>query len=482
MKKKLKILLIASEVTPIAKRGGLADVVGSLPKELTKMGIDARIALPKYNIIDAKKYPQKLVKKGLSFERGKVKEKFNVYQTKLPGSQVKVYLIDSKYFHWGDIYLERTAFVGSFKEIERFLIFTRAVAEMFPKLNWWPDIIHFHDWHTSMIPTFLKMKGGEDKRYKKIKTLLTMHNLENQGTRRPHEILDFMPLDDKKFKNLKIRDQWKNLNLFQQGIITADFLNTVSPTYAQEILTKELGVGLHKDLKKRKSKLVGILNGIDYTRFNPVKDEFIKTKYSTKTLNKKEVNKLDLQRITKLPKNKDIPVFGLVSRLTGQKGIDWIIETLPKLIKEDAQFIFLGTGAKDLEEGLKKAAKKYPKKVYTKLDFDAKFAQQIYAGSDFFLMPSRFEPCGLGQLIAMAYGTPPIVRATGGLKDTVNSKTGIVFEKPVASRYLKAVKKALKIYQNPKKFKQLQVNCMKQDFSWGASTKKYLEVYKKLTK
>lgn len=475
----MNILFATAELTPLAKVGGLADVAGALPKALKKLGVDIRIVLPKYGIIDEKKYPSELIAKDISVTVGQNQELINIYQTTLPNSKVIVYLIDNqKYLGENGIYFEKTAFCGSFAEIKRFLFFSSAVLKLPETIDWQPEIIHCQDWHTAIISLLLKLKTKNQK----PKTLLTIHNLANQGKWNAQEILDFLKLD--------VSSENQEINIFKQGILLADLINTVSPTYAQEILTPKYGEGLEKILQKRKKDLSGILNGLDIERFNPRTDPNIYQNYSAETIERKLENKLALQKELNLEVNRDTPLFGLISRLTEQKGIDLILEIIDQIVALGGQMIFLGTGLDKYENGLKKAAEKYPKQISSHLKFDALLAQKIYAASDIFLMPSRFEPCGLGQLIAMRYGTIPIVRETGGLKDTVrpqkkilfwqNQGTGFVFKKTNSQELLKTIKQALNFFKNRQEWRKLQIRVMQQDFSWQKSARKYLQLYQQL--
>lgn len=479
----LKILFASSECTPTAKVGGLADVIGSLPGALKKLDLDVRIVIPKYKTIDEKKYYFRKID-----SKVKVKEEFvNIYQGFLPESNVPIYLLENeKYFGENGIYFERTAFVGSFKEIQRFLFFSQAVLEIFPNFHWSPSIIHCHDWHTAILPVLAKLQIQPptlDRAGGKIKNLLTIHNLANQGRWEAKEIFDFLKLKGDEFESFKIRDRYGNFNILEQGILNADLLNTVSPTYAKEILTKECGEELEKSLLKRKKELCGILNGIDESRFNPAADPNLKKNYSLKNLEKKTENKTELQEILNLAKNPTIPLFGLISRLTPQKGIDLLIEIIPELIKRNCQLAILGVGSADYEKKLLELSQKYPENVSSQIKFDSVLAQKIYAGSDIFLMPSKFEPCGLGQMISMRYGTIPIGRKTGGLADTIkNKKTGFFFEKYESEALLETIKEALKCYQKQKKWNEMIKTAMSEDFSWQKSAQKYLKLYKKLTK
>jgi len=500
----MKILFIASECTPIAKVGGLGDVIGSLPKAIFKLGCDVRIAIPKYQIIDFGKYKFELVAKDIIVKD----ERVNVYQgflprsrknfslRGLPESKVPIYLLENeKYLGENEIYFEKTAFVDSFKEIKRFLFFSQAVLEIFPAINWWPQIIHCHDWHTAILPAlaklqiqnsktefpFMETRGKKRTKFSspiKIQNLLTIHNLANQGKWEAREVLEFLNLKGNEIESLKIRDREGNFNILEQGILNADILNTVSKTYSHEIQTKEYGEGLEDCLLKRKKNLYGILNGIDETRFNPETDPDLKTNYSSKNLERKIENKISLQEILNFSKNSKIPLLGFIGRLTSQKGIDLMIEIIPEIVKLGCQLVILGVGKEDYEKKLLELSQKYPKNVSSQIKFDPVLAQKIYGGVDIFLMPSKFEPCGLGQMISMRYGTIPVVRKTGGLSDTVeNKKTGFVFKKYKSEELLKTLKEALNLYKNQKDWKKLIKRAMAQDFSWTKSAKEYLKLY-----
>ncbi|MDZ7798833.1 MAG: glycogen/starch synthase [Patescibacteria group bacterium] len=488
--KKSKILLTAAELTPMAKVGGLADVIGALPKNLIRNHVDTRIIIPKYGIIDEKEYNLKKIASDIKVPFGNKEELINIWQSHLPGSAVLVYFIDNqKYLGRNGVYFEKDASPGgSSPECQRFTFFSRSIFETFKPLNFHPEVIHLHDWHVGIIPFLKNYLGQKNPSIRKIKTLLTIHNLAYQGNYNYREVLDYLNIKKEEAKNMKFMPLDKNnIKYLRQAILHADSLNTVSPTYAQEIMNAEYGAGLEKELQKRKEDLHGILNGIDVERFNPALDQEIIKQYSIDRLENKKINKKNLQKISGLKQSEDTPVLGLVGRLAEQKGIDLILQILPKLAKNNCQLVLLGTGNKELEENLKKAAKKYKNWLSATIDFDASLAQKIYAGSDMFLMPSRYEPCGLGQMIAMRYGNIPIVRATGGLADTVHEfnpenevGTGFCFEKFEASEFYKATKRALEVYKNKEKWLKLMKNGMKKDFSWNKSAKKYIELYHQL--
>lgn len=490
MNDKPKVLFVAAELNPIAKVGGLADVIGALPKALAKLGVDVRLTIPKYGIVDENKYPLEKVVENINIDFNHQEEKFSVFQTPLPETDIPVYLIDNlKYLGENGVYFEKDASSsGSSKESQRFTFFVKASLEFYDRINWWPGIIHFHDWHVGILAVLLKLKGRNNERYKKIRTLLTIHNMAYQGKYSPENVFNNLGLRENDYPTLKLRTgENQDINYLQQAVLSANLINTVSPTYAQEILTPEFGEGLEDALRSRKSDLSGIVNGIDMERFNPENDKDIIAHYSSKNLEGKKKCKEDLQKVCHFKIGEKIPLIGIVSRLANQKGVDLILEILDQLMKENAQFVLLGTGSPEIENQVREAAKKYKDKMYIKIGFDARFAQQIYAGSDMFLMPSRFEPCGLGQMISMRYGTIPIVRATGGLKDTVknyNPQTeegdGFVFQNYQAKELLEAAKRALAIYQDEKKWYKVVRRVMQKDFSWNRSAKEYLKLYQRL--
>jgi len=444
MSKPIRALFVASELTPIAKVGGLGDVIGTLPKALSDLGVDVKIVIPKYGEIDNRNL--KLVISG--WPTGFENERINVYKTKFPKSSVEVFLIENKkYLSRGPIYFEHTAFAGRFEEIQRFIFFSKAVFGLLNAEIFSSDIIHCHDWHTGALVTSIKRQTSSIK----PKTIFTIHNLGNQGKWNFDKVTRWFGKNNfQKFGN--------NFNFIAEGVLNADLITTVSPSYAKEILTKEYGLGLENLLRKRRKDLVGILNGIDYG-FWPVSAKASADKPYTH------------------------PHFGFVARLTYQKGLSLLLPIIPEFIeKYGAEFHFLGQGEARFEKWLEKLSKKYPKKVFVKIGFDEKLAHRIYAQSDFFLIPSAFEPSGLGQMISMHYGNIPIVRETGGLKDSVKHlKTGFVFKEKTSEALAKVMELAVDYFYNkPKQLKSMQKNCRKQDFSWGHSANKYKALYKNL--
>ena len=456
-KSKIKILFLSAEVTPLAKVGGLGDVAGALSKALAKLGLDIRICLPFYGLIDQKKYPAKKIISQLTVPVGDTNEIIDVYQTNLPNTKIPIYLIKNNFFNPKKIYSGgRIMLDGKYTrqpdDLNRFAFFTLAALATAKKLNFQPGVVHTNDWHTALAADFIKTLNQQNNFFAKTKTLYTIHNLANQGLT-------------------------KGKNYMAEGVLNSNLVNTVSPTYAKEILTKEYGAGLEKILIKRKKQLSGILNGIDTDFFNPATDKFIKRHYSVRSLAAKSTNKTALQSQLGWPRNKNTALVGLVTRFVRQKGVDLITEKFSRL---NCQFIFLGAGEKKYEDALLNLAKKYPRQFSVKIKFDERLAHEIYAASDIFLVPSRFEPCGLTQMIAMRYGSVPVVRLTGGLADTVNKKNGFTFKKFTASEFYKILSQALKIYyEKPKAWQQLKLSGLKQNFSWDKSAKQYLKLYRK---
>lgn len=479
----MTVAFATSELTPIAKVGGLGDVAGALPKALAHLGVNVCVIMPHYDTIDAAKYPITDTGKKVSVRAGGQDYVVTINQTTIPGSEVPVYLLENTDFlTGGGVYFEKSAMVNSFQEIERFLFFSMAVLPALAALGIEPDVLHCQDWHTGMLPTFAKIAGGHTK------TLFTIHNLANQGKWDATEILSFIGLTVEHHPNLALRDKHDDINLIQQGILSADLVNTVSPSYAEEILTNEYGYGLEGDLTNRGQQLSGILNGIDVGRFNPATDKDIPQAYTATTADTgKAAAKALLQEKSGLPVNSATAVFGFVGRLTNQKGTELLPGLIDRFLATGAQLILLGTGDPVLETQMQGMAAKAPEQIVTTIGFDAALAQLIYAGSDFFLMPSQFEPCGLGQMIAMRYGTPPIVRATGGLRDTVQEfdaatgqGTGFVFKDFTSEAFWVEIARALEVFKQPTAYATLKTNDMTQDFSWDTSAKHYVTLYERL--
>jgi starch synthase len=472
----LKVLVCASEVVPFAKTGGLADVAGALPKALAALGHDVRVAMPRYSAIDGKKL--KLAPMGAPFRvsLGANTEVSVFVSDAIPG--VKTYLIDSpKHF-------DRKSLYGDADDGDRFALFSRAVLEFLRKSDWKPQVIHANDWQTGLMPVYLKSSYRDDPTLSPIATLYTIHNLAYQGAFGP-EMLNRAGLDRSLF-TIDGLEFYGQVNFMKGGLLFADLLSTVSAAYSREIQTAEYGERLEGVLAKRSADLFGVVNGIDYDEWNPASDPLLPARFNASDLKGKAANKAALQKKLGLPDRPDAPVFGLVSRLATQKGLDILSEVLPHLLQLDVQFALLGTGEHYYHDLLSNVAKQHPEKVGLVLGFDNALAHQIYAGSDFFLMPSRYEPCGLGQMISLRYGTVPIVRHTGGLADTVsdyNPQTergnGFSFREHSAVALFGAISRALLTMRAAPAWQKLVQNAMASDFSWGRSAQAYVELYQR---
>lgn len=473
------VLFVASEASPLVKVGGLADVVGALPGALKNLAVDARILIPKYGTIpnDHLSNLQSLLRAVVDWQGRKIS--VELFVSALPGTDTILYLLDApEFFADGGVYYEHDEKNGARLAMERFVFFSWAVAHIIPKLPWQPDLIHCHDWHTAAIPAFLSMIEERAQ-----PTVLTIHNIEGQGKWTPDDVFGWLNVQGKNVPPLHFRDQSGNLNLLQLGIRNASVVNTVSPTYAHEILTSAYGLGLESDLGQRSGGVSGIVNGIDYQAFNPAADATIFAKYDATTAAVGKVaNKRALLAELELESSGG-PLFVAVGRFTGQKGVDLIPDSLSDIVQAGGRVVLLGSGVPQVEQAIAAAVAPFPKYCRVIVKFDAKLAQRMYAAADFFLMPSRFEPCGLGQLIAMRYGALPIVRDTGGLHDTVHDLrrrgggTGLVFGPATAVALQTAVSDALRIFNQPDTMKAARQRAMDQDFSWSRSAQDYLNLY-----
>lgn len=473
----LKVLFVAAEAVPFIKTGGLADVAGSLPKALTAQGVDIRVVMPKYENIPAE-YQQKMKHIGETTVNLSWRSQY-CGVLKLTQDSVPFYFIDNEY------YFKRSGLYGYDDDAERFAFFSKAVFEILPLIDFAPDIIHCNDWHAGMVSVFLK--DQYHFKYPKLRTVYTIHNLRYQGVFGKDIIDDILGLDWKHFHEGGVEFDG-DVNYMKSGIVYSDFITTVSQSYAEEIKCPFYGEQLDALLREKSHCLAGIINGIDYDVYDPRKDEKIYYKYSTENIYDKVENKVKLQEKLGLPQNRSIPMIGLVARLVAPKGLDLIAHVIEELISgENVQIVILGTGESQYEELFRNMAWKYPRKVSANIMFDNELAQQIYAAADMFLMPSQYEPCGIGQLIALKYGTIPIVRETGGLKDSVRAYNkydgtgnGFSFANYNAHELLFAIKKALGAYDDKAVWQGIIKNAMKSDFSWQRSAKQYLKLYENL--
>ncbi len=463
----MKILFVAAEMAPLVKVGGLADVIGSLPRALNQLGHDVRVMIPRYGSIGLSKQETLPVVGKFDIHIGELKRQVSV---ELFENGLKVYLVGGGEF-------EKAEGPYGEGELQRFLFFCRAVVEILRRMEWQPDIVHCHDWHTALVPFWLKKS---DSGYV---TFFTIHNLAYQGAFEVGFLARY-----------GLAQLWYSmpegapqppLNFMGQGILWADVVTTVSQTYAREILMPEHGQGLDVLLRFRKQRLFGIVNGLDVEAYNPSTDRFLVANYDAGTLDRRTVNKFALQKEAGLSHDADSVLIGMVSRLDEQKGLDIVVESFPSLFGElPVQMVVLGKGKEQYHTILRQAMEKYRQRLAVVIAFDERFAHMIYGGCDVFLMPSLFEPCGLGQLIAMRYGAVPIVRHTGGLAETVGDLsadlsrgTGFVFHEYESRAMQAAVKRAVNAYKNRSAWREVMARIMSQDFSWRASAKKYEELY-----
>ena len=468
----MKVCFIAAEAAPFVKVGGLGDVIGSLPKSLRELGVDARVILPLYSSIDRERFGLKY--KAYQFvDLGWRHSYCGIFETEVDG--VPCYFVDNEQ------YFNRDSIYGQIDDGERFAFFSKAALEILPALDFKPDVVNVNDWHTALSVIYLDvLKSREAEFYKDMKSVLSIHNIEFQGRFNPYEMGNLFGLENKYFDALIYNG---DVNLLKGAIQLADRVNTVSETYAREILDPYFSYGLDKILTVEQGKLRGILNGIDVDKFNPKTDPMIPVNYDLKTFEDKVQNKLAFQKEMDLEVNADIPLIGMVTRLTHQKGIDLILQASEEILKTGAQLVILGTGDAHYESALRSLEHYRHDRVRSILLFSNEMSAKIYAASDLFLMPSKTEPCGLSQLISMRYGTVPVVHRVGGLRDTVIPFTGVegngfTFEIFQASDMMDAIYRAVTcFYQSPDEWKQIIKNNLQKDVSWEQSAKKYLDLY-----
>ena len=485
---KLKILIAASEIVPFAKSGGLADVVGALPKALPALGHDVRVVMPRYYVVDKDKYALKPLEGALGVPMGIMGEEWAcVYEGELPDSDVPVYFVDHEgFFGRKGLYGENgSSFIDN---DNRFIFFSRAVMQLAKKLHFHPDVIHANDWHTAIIPLMLNTHYAYDPDFAYTGSLLSIHNLQHQG-RFYKGAMSVLDVGWEHFNKDEL-EEYGGINFLKAGIVHADAISTVSRKYAEEIRTWEFGWGLEGLINAYSYKLSGILNGVDYNEWNPTSDPHIANAYDFNDLSGKEVCKSALQQTFNLPMRSDVPVIGFVGRLVEQKGIGLIHSAIWRLMHMDIQIVLLGMGEKWAEAFFSDIAARYPDKFACYIGYREDMAHQIEAGSDMFLMPSLFEPCGLNQIYSLAYGTIPIVRATGGLDDTIEnysseyrSGTGFKFYDATPDALVGTVKWAVDTWCHDKAgFDQLRCNGMQQRFDWEVAAKGYVALYHAIIK
>ncbi|HEX73512.1 MAG TPA: glycogen synthase GlgA [Candidatus Hydrogenedentes bacterium] len=481
VKRRLKILFVTSELTPLVSTGGLADVAAALPRALHAQGCDVRVVMPRYRSIAGHYRGEPagmcMADLGVKMEYGALR------RTTAPGTKIPLYFIE----HEGYFGRERPYGVGAYEyddNAERFCFFSQAVLHGLAQNGWRPDVVHCNDWHTAPIPVFMRTRYRADAFWGRVPALFTIHNIAFQG-RYSADKFASTGFEPWLFSPQYVECEG-DMNLMKGAIAFATRLNTVSPRYAREIQTPEYGAGLDGMLRTRSGDLRGILNGVDYEHWNPATDPHIAANYDVDDLKGKAVCKRALQKTFGLPQ-RNAPVFGLVSRLYWQKGVDILADAMDRLAAMELQFVFLGAGDPELENRLADIARRHPDKVAARFSFDAPLAHQVQAGSDFFVMPSRYEPCGLSQLYSLAYGTVPVVRKTGGLADSVRDvnpvhwkrgdATGITFVPLTPEAILRAVRRAMELYADKKRLAKVRRAGMREDFSWDRSCREYIRLY-----
>ena len=478
----MRVLFAASEAVPFAKTGGLADVAGALPKALAKLGHDVRVVLPRYRTADPVKFQLLQVMASLPVPVAGRTADAAIWRGAM--GPVPVYLVGHEGFYNREALYQTQD--GDYPDnAERFAFFSRAVLEVARTLGFIPDILHCNDWQTGLIPTYLRtaLLGARDIQATGV--LFTLHNLGYQGLFGP-EALAAANLGREIFNPFGIEFHGK-VNYLKAGLVFADLINTVSRRYSQEIQTEEFGHGLEGVLRARARDVHGILNGIDYEEWHPSRDAFIVAKFSQGNLAGKAACKADLQRAFGLPERPNVPLLAVISRLTPQKGMDLVAEALDALLDLDSQFVLLGTGEANLHQAFEQAKLRHGSRVGLKLGFDVALSHKIEAGADIFLMPSRYEPCGLNQMYSLAYGTVPIVRTTGGLDDTIQpfdpdtgAGNGFKFVEATSGALLATVRGAVALYHQPDRWHHLVQNGMACDFSWDRSAKEYEALYQRI--
>ena len=481
----LNIAFITPEAVPYAKTGGLADVSGILPSLFAQSGHTVKLIMPFHRCIK-EKYPNaERLDIPLTAVVGSKQYGGALYRLHDRATGLDVYFIDNEsFFDRPELYRDSVTGRDYDDNDDRFIFFSRAVLDAFRKLSWAPDIVHVNDWQTALVVSLLKTAANREPLFQKTRTVLTIHNMAYQG-QFPMETGLKLGVDPTLLRAPGPFEYWGKINFLKSAILLSDKITTVSPTYAREIQeSSDFGMGLEGVLKDRGDDLVGIINGVDYTIWSPQKDTEIPYKYIPANLSGKKRNKLELLHLAGLPLRTDQPLFGLIGRLDNQKGLDLVADIIDEILALDVQMIVLGTGAEEYHRLFAQTEQRYPDRFKAFLTFDNKLAHLIEASADVFLMPSRFEPCGLNQMYSLKYGTVPIVRKTGGLADSVDDfdektleGTGFVFEAYDSGQLLGAVKRAVRLFGRRKLWYKLVKQGMRKDFSWDNSARQYLELY-----
>ena len=477
-----KILMVSSEAAPYVKTGGLADVVGSLPRYINKEEYDVRVILPKYACMEQRFLPDLQFVCHFYVDLNWRRQYAGVFKAKYKG--ITYYFIDNEFYFAGN-----NPYNNIYEDVEKFAYFSKAVLMALPLIDFQPDVIQCNDWQTGLVPVYLRTVFEKDAFYTGIKTLFTIHNMKFQGHWMVREIMDITGLPEEIFTADKL-ECYGEANYLKGGCVYADAISSVSPTYAMDITTPEGGEGLGGLMYARRNDLYGIVNGIDYEEFNPETDTAMAQNFNIITVSiDKEINKTALQKAVGLPEKEDAFLIGMVSRMTDQKGFDLVAYVMEEILSTmNVQFVVLGTGEYRFEEMFAYFQSKYPDKISAHIGYSEECAHQIYASCDAFLMPSLYEPCGLSQMMSMRYGTIPIVRETGGLKDTVdsynefeNTGTGFSFKEYNAHDMMHVIQYANDVYTNHRdKWDALVLRAMTTDFSWNASARKYEKLYDRL--
>jgi len=483
MEKPLKILFATPEAVPFAKTGGLADVAGALPKSLHALGCELKMVMPYYRMVKNSGLPHQYLGEEIEVSLGDEKLKADIYLGHL-NQDIPVYFIGrEEFFDRESLY--STPKGDYFDNAERFIFFSKAVLNLCQRMEFSPDIIHHHEWQTGLLPAYLKAASQNDPFYSRTAAVFTIHNIAYQGLFKKEKFgLTGLPTE---MYNPEGIEFWERINFMKAGIVYADAINTVSKKYSEEIQTPEYGYGLEGILRKKKESLYGILNGVDYEDWSPAHDPHLIARYDLRDLSGKKECKKDLLKEFHLPPSlENAPLLGMISRLADQKGFDLLAEILEPFFALDIGFVLLGTGEQKYHDLFDQVAQRYPQKAGVRIAYDDRLAHKIEAGADFFLMPSKYEPCGLNQIYSLKYGTIPVVRATGGLDDTIlhydpatKKGNGFKFTRYDAKEFLNAITGAIRFYFQPGHWKQLLQNAMSADFSWKRSAEAYLQLYRK---
>ncbi|PTL35166.1 glycogen synthase GlgA [Candidatus Methylomirabilis limnetica] len=479
----MKILFAASEAVPFAHTGGLGDVAGALPKALSRLGHDVRLIMPLYRSVEVERHRLDVVTKGIEVPATSGPQAVDLLEGRLSNGMRVYFVRHDPSFNRTGLYQSPSA-EDYPDNAERFALFCRAVLEVCRAVSFQPEVLHAHDWQTALLPVYLKTTLQTDPFFQQTATVFTIHNMGYQGLF-PPEVLPRLLLPLELFTPAGLEFYGKG-NLLKGGLLFADLLTTVSRRYSQEIQTAERGFGLDGILRERKSDLFGVLNGIDPEEWNPASDPHIAAHYTVDDLAGKARCKADLQQRFKLSVKATVPLLAVISRLAGQKGLDLLRDILEPLMAMNLQLVLLGSGEKELEVAFREAAAKYPAKLAVQIGFDIPLSHQIEAGADIFLMPSRYEPCGLNQMYSLAYGTIPVVCATGGLDDTIvqfdpvtGEGNGFRFEKSTTTAFLQAIGQALALYPEKALWPRLITNAMTADFTWDRSAREYERLYRR---